>query len=377
MRTFLDTAIPPLFHGETVELRAIGRIAHDVRSTWHTSPATLIPQAGALSTAGYNVYLGVNPRRGKRRGDTHVSRVSSLAADIDEKLFAGDADTRNPLYEGFIEGFAYEQNSPPPEENGGFRVFAIQNRTPAHSACFDCPLKPTLAVYSGGGVQPYWILDESLDADLRDEWAVLSHRLARLVVGPNRTPDNVSNAERVLRLPGTRNWKYGAPRTVSLLWSDGPRYTAPALRAWLDKHAPWTAPPPPKPWTPPLPIDGVIDDFNQRFDMGALLIRHGALELRPARCYRRFAKAGQHTISATLDFHPGVLILQAQGFLGLDKERRHGYSAFAVYKHLDHGGDGSAAYRSAKSAGYGQRFGIRIDCSSSYAATRRLLAGTG
>jgi len=78
----------------------------------------------------------------------------------------------------------------------------------------DFPLKPSFLVSSGGGVHLYWMLKEP--GSLKEIPSVedILKRLASYFGGD----PNVTDASRILRLPGTRNYKakYESPREVIL-----------------------------------------------------------------------------------------------------------------------------------------------------------------
>lgn len=76
------------------------------------------------------------------------------------------------------------------------------------------PLKPTLTVFTGGGLQPYWLFPEPLRLSTEADWnrvKSLSERWQRFIIARGRKRgwklDNTSDLPRVLRLPGTYNRK--------------------------------------------------------------------------------------------------------------------------------------------------------------------------
>ena len=77
-------------------------------------------------------------------------------------------------------------------------------------------LMPSAVVRSGYGLQCWWRLSESLDAadalDLLERWQVTWDRLAGAA---GLHVDNVSNMDRVMRLPGTFNFKGSSPVMVA------------------------------------------------------------------------------------------------------------------------------------------------------------------
>jgi hypothetical protein len=96
------------------------------------------------------------------------------------------------------------------------------------------PIRPTLLIHSGGGAQPYWLLNEPIEitTELLPEFESLNARAAEVLGG-----DSCHDLTRILRIPGTINWpdekkrRMGrAPAPVQLLWPDGPRYTLKQLQ---------------------------------------------------------------------------------------------------------------------------------------------------
>ena len=75
--------------------------------------------------------------------------------------------------------------------------------------------KPTV-VNSGGGIHAYWPLAEPVS---RDEWLPVAMALKRACAahGFNTDTNVTADAARVLRMPGTLNFKTGTPRPVAVL----------------------------------------------------------------------------------------------------------------------------------------------------------------
>jgi hypothetical protein len=93
---------------------------------------------------------------------------------------------------------------------------------------------PTHIVDSGGGLHAYWALDTFID---RETWLSTAKKLKELannlsfLADPTRTADPAS----VLRLPGTLNYKYDPPRTVTLIHSSSELINAKTMLDAIEK----------------------------------------------------------------------------------------------------------------------------------------------
>lgn len=130
---------------------------------------------------------------------------------------------------------------------------------------------PSVVVDSGGGIHGYWLLKEPwlMESDDTSQAAELVQRLwVQEVVGADAS---VHDLVRILRIPGTLNFKYDPPRAVRFLSCDLARqYTLPALAA----HLPAVHEPTPR--GPRLPQRATsIEEFNAATDIGQLLERYG------------------------------------------------------------------------------------------------------
>jgi AAA domain len=140
-------------------------------------------------------YLSPNPtnatagRNGGRGTEAEVSRVAALYADIDVKAGACPS------------------------------IEAAQQIVEAVSAAIGEP--PAVVIFSGGGLQPIWTLEH---CDVPTGLALL-RRFGRLVqaIGAERNIklDSVFDGARVLRIPGSTNWKYEHPVEVAAWRDDG------------------------------------------------------------------------------------------------------------------------------------------------------------
>ena len=79
------------------------------------------------------------------------------------------------------------------------------------------PLAPSMVVESGGGLHPYWILEPSSVFYLKRELPAAKLWLRHLASSVADVVDeSVSEPARVLRIPGSYNFKYDPPRLVTL-----------------------------------------------------------------------------------------------------------------------------------------------------------------
>jgi P4 family phage/plasmid primase-like protien len=179
-----------------------------VRIGWATHEAdfrSMTVARGALSDyiAGLlnaekpaNIYFEINPsdHQGKGRTAAHeVTRLAALWADIDFKGNGmGNEDGARALVDELSRALGAE---------------------------------PAAIVYSGGGCQPYWLLENATSeqygveqiAALSKRWGSLVKRFALELGG---AADGVFDLARVFRVPGTVNIKYGTPKPVTVEFAE-------------------------------------------------------------------------------------------------------------------------------------------------------------
>lgn len=141
----------------------------------------------------------------------------------------------------------------------------------AHIAGTSWP-SPSVVVDSGGGIHGYWLLRdpwllETDDARLAAE--LVQRAWVQQVIGADAS---VHDLVRILRIPGTLNFKYDPPRPVQFLACDLDRlYTLPALTA----HIPPMHEAAPRFRDEPTRRAKSIEDYNQNNDIGDVLERYG------------------------------------------------------------------------------------------------------
>jgi hypothetical protein len=100
--------------------------------------------------------------------------------------------------------------------------FKTTPRDQARAAVRRFPLTPSVAVRSGGGVHLYWLLREPMALP---EEAPRAKELLRGIARSLSGDLSAAEPARILRLPGTKNFKYAPPPAVELARLDsGRRY---------------------------------------------------------------------------------------------------------------------------------------------------------
>ncbi len=163
-----------------IELRALPRAGdhYPVQDFYpRAEVAALLERAGSLASAGYDVYFGVQPRVRKGGKAQDVAAVLALVADLDW---------------------------------GPGKAFVDISAAVCALEAF--PVPPSITVLSGGGLHCYWLLSTpAKGAEMKDAVAVAG-RIADFF-----GVDDVSDLPRILRVPGTKNWKLPEqPRPVEL-----------------------------------------------------------------------------------------------------------------------------------------------------------------
>lgn len=177
MRDFLDFIQPPQAterDGDYVEIRSIrdGK----VRQWWERDRQAAVDLALSQSDDGWDAYYGVLPRLEHAGDSSSISRLTPvLWADLDAKQHGSKQQCLRAIVQA------------------------------------DVP--PSVVVDSGHGYHAYWRLDPPV---LYDEARPIMVGIARKLRG-----DHVYDQARILRIPGTINWKEpGSPLPVRVIVFD-------------------------------------------------------------------------------------------------------------------------------------------------------------
>ncbi|MDA2931165.1 DUF3987 domain-containing protein, partial [Acidobacteria bacterium AH-259-O06] len=150
--------------GRFIELRIVNRDEKKARQEFFSSVEGLL-EAAREQEPLWDYYFGVHPRDSRNGTSEAVKCVTCIWADCDWKNFEG----------GQKEAIERIQNF---------------------------PLRPTVVVRSGHGYHPYWLLKEPEEIEDLEGFRLIV-KGAQKILGS----DPVSDLPRILRIPGTLNYK--------------------------------------------------------------------------------------------------------------------------------------------------------------------------
>lgn len=167
----------------------------------------------------------------------------------------------------------------------------------AHLDALTVP-EPSALIHSGGGMHAYWLLREPylLDTDDRLQAAkIIQARWVGVVGGDGGAHDLC----RVLRVPGSHNYKYDPPRLVAWLACDlGRTYALPTLTAHLP---PVVEPTPRAAIAPPIGAQQPIAVFNERNNIEDLLVARGYTRHGRHKMLSPYSSTGQAGVTIDID----------------------------------------------------------------------------
>lgn len=302
-------------------------------------------------------------------------RTTSLASVPKDYGRGSEADSK------ILPGFAADMDIAGPGHKTTKPLPTSPEQCRAIIAAANLP-EPTLWVHSGGGVYPWWLLDEGLDIGNPDDldWAkAISDQLHTVIA---RVAEHlgsfygsgVKDMARVLRIPGTVNRKPGTePRLAHIIQPASYEFYSIAnlAEAVADAYAKMPKPAQPEiPRQAPAPrIEGVLspgDDFNNRAHWADILVPHGweYMYTRGRTVYWRRPGKDTPGHSATTGRNGTgaedrlfVMSEDAHPFKSSFSEGNKPYNKHAAYTLLNHGGLGSAHFASSTSDLRSQGFG--------------------
>lgn len=231
---------------------------------------------------------------------------------------------------------------------------------------------PTLWVHSGGGLYPWWLLDQHADVT-EDNLAQLEQLSARwqAIIGRSATAlgwhygTGVGDLARVLRIPGTINRKEGLERPCRIIDAQPGRYTLDQLHtglaAALERHPNPTPTPVPAPRRLEVvrPAGHITpnDDFEQRTSWDDQLLLGGAgwrIASGQPGSYCEWVRPGKTTagISATTGKDTArdrLYVFSEDAGLPVQQSITKPH----LYALLHHNGDDKAATKELARLGYG------------------------
>lgn len=190
---------------------------------------------------------------------------------------------------------------------------------------------PSVLVDSGGGLHGYWLLRDTWHIDSDDARLaaeIVQRAWVRQVIGADPT---VHDLVRILRVPGTRNFKYDPAPPVEFLRCDlDCTYAIQTLTA----HLPAVHEAEPKFKNDPIRKAGSINKFNAQTDIGQLLVSYGYRWQGTRRMVS--PNSGSARAGVTVDTESNRVYVHTGGDPLSD-----GYwkRPFDVVRILEHGGD--------------------------------------
>jgi hypothetical protein len=241
----MDTTLQFFAHLHRGGVYAYYHALPERRSWWYPVGQPLAPPAECTS----NWYFGVHPTTAIPPANAHGEIKASPLVRAQKRYIAAI----NCLYAEFDA-----------------KDYGSKEAIQQHLESSTFPI-PSAIVDSGGGLHGYWLLREPwmLDSDDTREAAALIQRVWVQSIGADKS---VHDLVRILRIPGTLNFKYDPARSVQFLALDLDRtYMLPALTA----HLPPIHEAEPQFRNDPPRRARSIEAFNTANDVGRLLERYG------------------------------------------------------------------------------------------------------
>lgn len=147
-------------------------------------------KAQSFSDDGWDVYFGLGKFVDENMGRIarNVSCMKSFFVDID----CGESKAKVNEKTGRPDGYATQ----------------VEGLKALNAFCSDTGLPVPIIVNSGNGIHAYWALEEEVPLEV---WKPIAEQFKQLIISKNFYADPAvpSDAARVLRVPGTYNFRYG------------------------------------------------------------------------------------------------------------------------------------------------------------------------
>ncbi len=180
--------------------------------TWHATPEKAAAWAAQEARDG-NIYFRTTPVANPPERGRGTSQIACAILGVH-----ADIDIADPVHS--------KQSRLPPDIESARRIIKLVG------------LKPTAIVHSGHGLQAHWLFKEPwiFRGDEREAAAGLARKFGDTIRASAHSLeyaiDTVSDLARILRVPGTTNFK-ADPVPVVLLDAAGPRYLRDEIEALL------------------------------------------------------------------------------------------------------------------------------------------------
>ena len=174
----------------------VGIKTKDVKPSYYLSLAEVYTKAEELVNSGYDVYFALSRfETNANRTKVNVKALKAFWLDLDCGAAKAAGDPTTGIPDGYID-----------------QASAI---SALHGFCNLTGLPMPVLVNSGRGIHAYWPLDRDIT---RAEWEPVGRRLGELCVIHKLYADpSVFEVARILRVPGTLNFKEDPPLLVEVI----------------------------------------------------------------------------------------------------------------------------------------------------------------
>ena len=175
----------------------------DIQRKFYPDPEALLKDMPRWEPT-HNYWIGVSPRSNNKRGKKEdLLALLASYADLDCGAAGHKGATK------------------------------YQTKIEVQTAVEHCPLRPSILIDSGGGLQAHWLFREPVQP-LNGNLARIEAVLKGIAVALGGDP---MNAAQILRLPGTYNMKLADnPRPVTIVWCEPDRvYDLTEIEQWAEQ----------------------------------------------------------------------------------------------------------------------------------------------